>query len=339
MPSSVHIDGNKGWGGGQAQSLGLALALSAMGEHTSFLPQVGSALATQLSNTYLQWEARSLRGLPGIVGIPRLTHKLKALHPDVVHIHDSAGHLTAGLAARLGTTAKIVVTRRTEFPLRRGTLGTLKYHLWCDRVVCISEAVRKRCLEAGLPADKLVVIPDFVDCRRFDAKSVAADRPGDGPVIVTIGALTRMKGHHILLRAMSHVAKAIPRTHLVVCGEGEEEQRLRHEATALKLSGSVTFLGFVSDVRAALARADVFVMPSLSEGLGVAVLEAMAMARPVVASDGPHRPGRRPGRARRGARRAAEGPWSRAPDGRGRPRAYSDPLRPLAHRPASSGTL
>ncbi len=284
MPSSVHVDAHRGWGGGQVQSLGLALALSATGEQTWFVSQADSVLASRLGSTYLEWEAMPLRGLPGLGTIPRLARRLSALSPDIVHIHDSASHVVAGLAARLATNPKVVVTRRTELPLRGAVLGTAKYRLWCDRVICISEAVRGRCLQAGLHAGKLSVIPDFVDCRWFDPMLANAIPPGSGAAITTVGRLTRTKGYRVLLQAMRRVLQAVPEARLFLCGSGEEEDTLRHETAALGLTPSVTFAGFVADVRATLARADIFVMPSVSEGLGVAVLEAMAMGRPVVAS-------------------------------------------------------
>ena len=284
MPSSVQIDGNRGWGGGQVQSLGLALALSARGEETWFVAHSGSELASRLKGTYLSWETMSLRGAAGLLDSRRLLRRLRDWNPDIVHIHDSASQGPAGLAARLAGKPKVVVTRRTEFPVRGGWLGRAKYAL-CDCVICISEAVRRRCLEAGLPETKLKVVPDFVDCRHFDPDAAPTEER-DGPrTIAIVGRLAQTKGHRVLLKAMREVAKAAPEARLVIYGEGEEKDSLQREAAAAGLGERVTFAGFAADVRPALAAADVFVMPSLSEGLGVAVLEAMAMAKPVVVSN------------------------------------------------------
>ena len=79
MPSSVQIDGNRGWGGGQVQSLGLALALSARGEETWFVAQSGSELASRLNGTYLPWETMSLRGAAGLEQRVRLVEALDDL--------------------------------------------------------------------------------------------------------------------------------------------------------------------------------------------------------------------------------------------------------------------
>ncbi|GAG21744.1 unnamed protein product, partial [marine sediment metagenome] len=139
--------------------------------------------------------------------------------------------------------------------------------------------------EAGLPETKLKVVPDFVDCRHFEPAAAPTEKGDGGQTIAIVGRLARTKGHRVLLKAMREVAKATPEARLVIYGEGEEKDALQREAAAAGFGERVTFAGFAADVRAALAAADVFVMPSLSEGLGVAVLEAMAMAMPVVVSD------------------------------------------------------
>ena len=285
MAATVHIDANRTWGGGQAQSLGLATALAAGGERTHFIVQVGSALAARLEGTDLPWEGASLRGLSGALAVGRLSRRLGELAPQVVHVHDSASHAMAGVATRRAGSARIVVTRRTEFPVRGSWLGRLKYDRWCDRLICISEAVRRRCLEGGVPADRMVVIPDFVDCAHFDPAVMGSVERNESPTIAMVGRLTHSKGHGVLLRAMKGVLRAVPNARLVISGEGEEEASLRREAELQGVAGHVEFAGFVPDVRAVLGAADVFVMPSLEEGLGVAVLEAMAMAKPVVVSN------------------------------------------------------
>jgi glycosyltransferase involved in cell wall biosynthesis len=284
VPLSVHIDANRTWGGGQVQSLGLALALSARGEDTRFLVQAGSTIVPRLAETYLPWEQLRLRGLAGLCSLPLLARRLRAWQPDIVHLHDSASHGPAALATRRAGRALIVVTRRTVLPVGAGFLGRAKYAL-CHRIICISEAVRRQCLSAGLPEAKLTVIPDFVDCRHFDPAAVPAVPPAGEQALLSSGRLAPEKGHSVLLQAMAKVVKHTPTARLRICGEGKERAALEAQVSALGLTRAVEFTGFLTDTRASLAAADVFVMPSLFEGLGVAVLEAMAMARPVVATD------------------------------------------------------
>jgi glycosyltransferase involved in cell wall biosynthesis len=285
VPSSLHVDSYRGWSGGQAQSLGLALALAARGEETFFVAQRGSQLESHLKRTYLSWEARELRGLSGLRSVPRLAARFRELHTDIIHIHESASHVAVGVAARLAHKPKIIVTRRTERAVRKGWAGVGKYRLWCDRLICISEALKRRYIEAGLPERMLVVIPDFVDCRHFVPTSPPPADAAGPPTIIVVGQLSADKGHRVLIRAMADVVRRVPEAHLRIVGEGEEGPSLRKHVQTLGLDAHVEFTGFLPDVREAVAQADLFVQPSLWEGLGLAVLEAMAMARPVVVSD------------------------------------------------------
>jgi glycosyltransferase involved in cell wall biosynthesis len=291
VPFTVHIDANRTWGGGQEQSLGLARALAARGHRTCFVSQQGSALAERSAVTDLEHRALPIRGLRGLLGQRQLRRLFRSLRPDLVHVHDSAAQLPAiwALGALRGAGSarrkpRLVVTRRTVFPIRH-RYRPLSYHLLCDRVICISEAVRQCLVHAQVSSGKLVVIPDFVDCAHFDPAAVVAERHDERPTILSIGRLTREKGHRVLLEAMARVVQAVPSARLRVCGIGEEEARLKKFAEAGGISSQVAFVGFVPDPRTELASADVFAMPSLSEGLGVAVLEAMAMGVPVVATD------------------------------------------------------
>ncbi len=280
----MHVDGNRRWGGGQEQSLGLALALAARGEETHFIAHSESALSARLKGTYLSFEAMPLRGMAGALSVRRLARRLGELGPEIVHIHDSASQAAAALAARLGGGMRLVVTRRTAFPLSGGWLGRLKYE-WCDRIICVSEAVRRECLAAGLPEARLAVVGDFVDCNYFRPGAVAEEETERRPTIGVVGRLSREKGHEVLLRAMRRVVGRVAEARLLIAGEGPEQGRLQGMAAALGLSDHVEFMGFVPDARSVVAASEVLAMPSLSEGLGVAALEAMALAKPVVASD------------------------------------------------------
>src|SRR5262249_10903400 len=104
---------------------------------------------------------------------------------------------------------------------------------------------------------------------------------GDGGVAVG-GNLYGVKGHRYLLEAVPRILEACPSTVFLIAGRGEQEATLREQAKALGIDPSVRFLGLREDVPALLATCDLFVLPSLSEGLSIAILEAMSSARPVV---------------------------------------------------------
>jgi len=108
--------------------------------------------------------------------------------------------------------------------------------------------------------------------------------PEGAPFLVAVGNLYAVKGHRHLLSAVALLRDRAPQLHVAIAGRGEEEGRLRAQLEATALADRVHLLGLRSDVGALLASADLFVHPSLAEGLPLAVLEAMFAGRPIVAT-------------------------------------------------------
>lgn len=107
---------------------------------------------------------------------------------------------------------------------------------------------------------------------------------GKGPVIGNIGRLSDVKGQEYLIRAMKEVLRQIPDAQLLIIGEGKMKRKLASLVDALGIGGRVSFAAAVKQMNDALSVMDVFVMPSLKEGLGLALMDAMAAAKCVVAS-------------------------------------------------------
>jgi glycosyltransferase involved in cell wall biosynthesis len=184
-----------------------------------------------------------------------------------------------------GLGVRRVVTRRMDYvphPWARWLYGPGVV----DVVIAISAGVRAALRRAGVADARLRVVPSGVDVAACTAAPGAGaalrDAWGLGAedvAVVLVGVLERRKGHHVLLEAARTLP---PRVRLVFCGTGSAEAALR--TAAASLGGRVVFAGFQPDVAPCLAAADVVVLPSLAEGLGVAALEGMAAGRPVVAS-------------------------------------------------------
>jgi glycosyltransferase involved in cell wall biosynthesis len=153
-----------------------------------------------------------------------------------------------------------------------------------DGVIAISEQIAALLVAGGVRREKIRVIHSGVDIERFKAAAIAGGDNG-APVIGTAAVLEERKGHRFLLEAAAELKRQGHRLKYRIAGDGSQREKLERLAQSLGLQREVEFLGFVSDVPAFLSAIDIFVLPSLFEGLGVAVLEAMAAARPVVASD------------------------------------------------------
>ena len=157
-------------------------------------------------------------------------------------------------------------------------------------VACISHFCRSQCMIfAPVEAwNRLRIVHCGVRPADYAEAPGASGLPprGDGPRILYVGRLSQLKGALVLVEAMAEVVKAHPEADLVIVGDGEVRDRLAARIDALGLSGRVHLAGFQPQdtVRAAMAQADVFTLPSFAEGVPVVFMEAMASGTPVVAT-------------------------------------------------------
>ena len=169
---------------------------------------------------------------------------------------------------------------------------------WGKKVIAISQQVKEHLLKDFAVKEKdIVVIHNGIDVDRFrnhkPENSAFGGREqlktdlglGSGPVVGIIARLSDVKGHIYLIEAMKKVLKALPDAQLLIAGEGKMKDELVSLARHLGLEGKVFFLPQVCDTVKVLSIMDVFVMPSLKEGLGLALMEAMACGLAVIGSD------------------------------------------------------
>lgn len=228
-------------------------------------------------------------GLAGASRIALLARRLRSVRPDVLHAHltwplDAQYALAA---ARLARVPAVVATAHLFVDVTLGRRVAAQQRLatrLVDRYMAVSAAVRDRLVaDLGWPPSKIDVVRNGVPpgVARAAPPLPRQSLAPDGEAIVLVPArLTGQKGQRHLLRA----AAGIPGARLVFAGDGPDRPMLEAEAAALGLDGRVVFLGHRSDVPSLLSIADVVVLPSLWEGLPLAVLEAMAAGRPVVAT-------------------------------------------------------
>jgi glycosyltransferase involved in cell wall biosynthesis len=190
--------------------------------------------------------------------------------------------------AALGTSrtpVKRIATRHVAFAPKHPLIHLLKYAWTCDGVIAVSQAVRSALLDAGVPAERIEVIPTGVEIpsEAFDARLRAEARRAwnleeEDFAIGHLGAFTREKGQDIAAEAALLLDTRMPRLKMILAGEGP----LR---SSIAGSARVILPGQLAEPRQLLAALDLFVMPSRSEGWGLAALEAMAFGLPVVASN------------------------------------------------------
>jgi glycosyltransferase involved in cell wall biosynthesis len=281
----LHVDPERGWGGGEVQVLGLIRELAARGQGGSLAADPDGRIARAATEAGIRVLPLRVANHLDVRAALRL-RRLVADH-DVVHFHTARAHALAPWCPRH---VRRVVTRRMDYVPRGGPYARLLYNRAVDRVIAISEGVRAALLQAGVHSEHIRVVPSGVDVATFAGVDPAARetmrrawRVGpDATLVLVVGALEQRKGHLVLLEAARRLATKRRDIRLVFCGDGSERERLGRAAATLE--EAVVFAGFRRDVAACLAAADVVALPSLHEGLGVAALEAMASGRPVVAS-------------------------------------------------------
>jgi glycosyltransferase involved in cell wall biosynthesis len=170
-----------------------------------------------------------------------------------------------------------------DYPEKGNCYTRYLYNRCVDGVVAISQPIVQLLVDAGVDGKKIRLIHSGVDVARFDAGGAAASGERT-PVIGTVAVLQERKGHRFLLEAVARLNDRGVKLRCLLAGEGPERKSLEETAARLGLEHEFCFLGFVADTPAFLAGIDIFVLPSLYEGLGVAALEAMAARKAVIAS-------------------------------------------------------
>ena len=213
---------------------------------------------------------------------------------DLLHTHLIHADLYAGLAARLNSFPIVVSTRHNDNRFR-----THPFYAWLNRqsaktasrIIAVSSYLREFIAAAeGIPKDKIVVIRHGLDLNSSDANREGIvcrelGIPPTAPVAAIVARLTEQKGHTYLLQAFAEVIRTIPDARLLIVGSGSLMTALQSLVNRLGLGSNVIFTGYRSDARALMSEVNLIVLSSLWEGFGLVLLEAMAAAKPVVATD------------------------------------------------------
>lgn len=224
----------------------------------------------------------------------RLISLLRREQIDLIHAHLPLSAILARLARRPGGARWIVYTEHgvpNHYRVISRALNAATYRM-NDAVIAVSGEVAERIrpyVRRGHPP--ISTIPNAIDPAMFDRQTVDRDQicrefafPADARLVVTVGNLRAVKGHRHLLAASRQLLRHDPRMRVLIVGVGPLHRSLEEEARRLGLNGHVVFTGFRPDAASLIAAADVYVLPSLYEGLPVSLLEAMALSRPVVAT-------------------------------------------------------
>lgn len=231
----------------------------------------------------LGWPVTTLGISPGVkIGVfYRLYRLLREWNADVVHCHNTRSLFYSGLAARLARVRRVVHTRHGQDYQAKWS-GRLAFALTArtvDSVVCVSNDSAAGAARDGIPRKRIKTVWNGIDCERFQS----ADAAGSGPVIA-VGRLSPEKDFATMLHAVAIVLKQEPQFQLWIAGDGVCRRQLEQLLSELHLQENVKLLGEIRDIPALLEQGRAFAMSSLTEGISLTLLEAMAAGLPIVAT-------------------------------------------------------
>ena len=291
-----------GFYGAEAVILNLSTAMKG----TAYNPIVGCimdggqsspdlGIAAEQSGLDVEYLPMSMKADPLI--IHRIARLVKRRAVRMIHAHGYKSNMIGLIAASISRVPVVATNhlfppmpldnRRLQYYSRIDAGFTMK-HL--DRIIAVSDDIRQKLIGRGLEPSRISVIKNGIDIEAFGPrdgfrskelrKSLNID---DGRFVIgTLGRLTTQKGHGFLLEATQRiVAKGLPVT-LLIAGDGFLRSRLEEQARDLGIAGQVRFLGYRKDAGDLLRIMDLFVLPSIDEGLPMVMLEAMAARTPVL---------------------------------------------------------
>jgi glycosyltransferase involved in cell wall biosynthesis len=287
---SIHLDTARTWRGGQNQVLLTVLGLRSLG-HRTILVAHGAGELRQRAEEGLELVALAPKTEMDLSAAWRLARLIKRLQPDVIHAHDPHAVAMAALARSMNTGPTrpvLIAARRVDFHLKGNALSRWKYRQ-VDRFVCASEAIRHMLLEDGVPTERAVTVYEGIDLDRAAAAPPAELRadfwlPHDAPLVGNVAALVPHKGQKHLIDAAALVIRKVPDARFIIAGEGELRSALERQIKDRHLEKHVFLAGFRPDILSVHKAFDLFVMSSVTEGLGSSLLDAMACEKAIVAT-------------------------------------------------------
>ena len=237
---------------------------------------------------------------PDDLATAALAHRFADLRPAIIHNHMYRAEVV-GTSAALRTVAmglprpfivSTVHSSRVRSAADRALLASLTPEM--DRLVAVSHSIERKIAREGRRGVPVELIPNGVD-NGIDPERYATDAPSrtlemefglpaGAPLVGVIARLEPEKGHPTLLDAWPLVLHESPQARLLIVGEGSEREALEEQARRLGVLPRVIFTGARDDVPAVIGALDVAILPSYREAQGVSLLEAMALAKPIVAS-------------------------------------------------------
>lgn len=292
----LHMDSALTWGGGQSQISTLIRESKHLPLRHHLASPKGSKLYSKVRSDlggYIPLTRNLIAGLVSLVAIRNYCLKNEI---QIIHAHCGKSHTFAYWLKRIFLPNIIlVVHRRIPAKVRSNILSQKKFlDPVVNHFVCVSNYIKGVLMSAGVDSNRVSTIRSSkkkfaaTPSDKLNARATLLRCPGVAPngefFILSASRLVPDKGLFILIEAFRKFVRLFPQARLLIAGEGELEEALKVAARSLSEAGHISFMGFRKDVPELLLGADVFAIPSLSEGLGSTIVEAMFARTTVIGS-------------------------------------------------------
>jgi len=288
----LHISSEKTWRGGEQQIAYLLDELSKQGINNTVLVRKNSSFETYCRERKIDFVSVSFSGLAILKAAFRISAICRKRAINIVHMHSSKGHTVGVLSILFWHKAKLVLSRRVDFPVKKNWFAHWKYnHPRIERILCVSHEIERIVKKSLTNPEKAITIHSGIDLNKFKNMHKKASLlrkefaiPDDTLLVGNTSALAGHKDYFTFIDTIEILIAKELAVKAVIMGTGPLEQTLKSYVEQKKLSDFIFFAGFRNNIPGLLPDLDVFLITSTEEGLGTSVLDAFASGVPVVAT-------------------------------------------------------
>ena len=286
MISFLFVDAERVWRGGQDQLLTLLHGLILRGHTVNLVCHPGTLLERRARAIGARVHPVAIRYQFGLLAVVNIARVLADCRPDVLAFNTPRPILAGNVASQFVPVQARIVFRRVNFPLRNNPITRFQYTWRIDCIVAISESIRGQLVAGGIPPSVIRTIYEGIDLSIYPRRTAPnPHQAGDRIVVGTVAHLSPEKGLRYLVEAAAMIASARSRLKFVIVGDGQCRNELESMVREKGLVECFSFTGFQDRTVQVTRTFDMFVLPSLSEGLSSAILTAMACSLPVIATN------------------------------------------------------
>lgn len=280
----LHVNTELNWRGGERQTLLTLSGLKRYGIWAGLVARPGSAIVEAAAEEKIPVFPLAMRGPMDLIAARRLSKIIRRKKVEIIHLQTSHAASIGLIARGLRKRPVIVASRRVDFPVR----NAWKYNRF-NAITAISNFVANVLIGRGVKEELIRIIPSGVPVAVQHPENIKQMRDEIGGesrfLIGTIGHLADHKGHRFLIEAMPRILEKIDDVKLLIIGDGELRNELKERATFFGVEDRVVFTGFRKDVQDLIWTLDLYVQPSVKEGLCTTLFDVMLRNIPIVASN------------------------------------------------------